>query len=443
MNVWRQARRFLPSVRWVALFIFAFGLGFIYAIVSYPQVSGFISTGALAMQQLWSKSATRNWFPARFERSGVLRHDAARTQPGYTLYTLAPDLSAHLVDMNGREVHRWSIPEEDVMPAARRQARMIFGLLEPQVEGGYLLSNGDLLLVYEIKALGNPAAPLVKLDKDSHIIWRSTIKAHHAIQVVGDRIYALTATFDRPSAKPVIPSLGRRPYISEWVSILDSEGKVLSSHSILQAIANTKTMRLADEVPFDPRADPLHTNSLDVLNEQTARFIPGAKPGNVLLSFRNLNMLAVMDLDSDTIVWALRGSWRGQHGAKVLPNGHILMFDNQGGLMKHGRSRALEIAPDTGAIVWSFEGTDNDPLDSENRGGAQRLANGNTLISESTAGRILEVTPDGSVVWEYVNPLRTVENGHELIASLGLTVSRYDPSYISFLGEQQNHAATR
>jgi len=443
MNAWKRARRFLPSSQWVALFIFAFGLGFVYAVVTYPQISGFISTGVLALQQLWSKSATGNWFPARFERSGVLRHDAARTQPGYTLYTLAPDLSAHLVDMNGREVHRWFIPEEDVMPAARRQARTFFGLLEPQVEGGYLLSNGDLLLVYEIKALGNPAAPLVKLDKDSHIIWRTAIKAHHAIQVVGDKIYALTGTFDRASATPAIPSLGRRPFFGERVSILDSEGKVLSSHSILEAIANTKNMRLADEVPFDPRADALHSNSLDVLNEQTARFIPGAKPGNVLLSFRNLNMLAVMDLDSDTIVWALRGSWRGQHGAKVLPNGHILLFDNQGGLMKHGRSRALEIAPDTGGIVWSFEGTDEDPLDSENRGGAQRLANGNTLISESTAGRILEVTPDGSVVWEYVSPLRTIENGHELIASLGLTVSRYDPSYISFLGDQQNHAATR
>jgi len=232
-------------------------------------------------------------------------------------------------------------------------------------------------------------------------------------------------------------------YLDESVSILDSEGKALSSHSILEAFANTKNMRLADEVPFNERIDALHSNSLDVLSEQTARFIPGAKPGNVLLSLRNLNMLVVMDLDSDTIVWALRGSWRGQHDAKMLPNGHILLFDNQGGLMKHGRSRALEIAPDTGGVVWSFDGTDDDPLDSsENRGGAQRLANGNTLISESTAGRILEVTRDGSVVWEYVNPLRTVENGHKLIASLGLSVVRYDSSYISFLGGEQNHEAT-
>jgi hypothetical protein len=445
MNAWKRAKavRFMPALRWIALFVFAFGLGLIYTVASYPRFNDLAATVQLSFEQLSNKGATGNWYPVRFERSSVLRYDAARTQPGYTLYALPPDLSAHLIDMNGRELHQWSLSAEDVMPGAARQPRTFFGMLEPQVEGGHLFSNGDLLLVYAQKAMGAWDTLLVKLDKDSRIIWRTKVRAHHAVEVVEDRIYALTQIFKPPSPTPDVPSLAGMPYLDEGVSILDSNGNEKSSHSILHAFANTKNMRLADEVPFNDRIDALHTNSLDVLSEQTARFIPGAKPGNVLLSFRNLNMLAVMDLDSDTIVWALRGSWRGQHDAKVLPNGHILLFDNQGGLMKHGRSRVLEIAPDTGGIVWSFDGTDNDPLDSEIRGGAQRLANGNTLISESMAGRILEVTPDGSVVWEYVSPLRTVENGHKLIASLGLTVSRYDSSYISFLDDQQNHEATR
>jgi hypothetical protein len=32
------------------------------------------------------------------------------------------------------------------------------------------------------------------------------------------------------------------------------------------------------------------------------------------------------------------------------------------------------------------------------------LPNGNTLINEGWFGRFFEVTRDGSVVWEYVNP---------------------------------------
>lgn len=37
-------------------------------------------------------------------------------------------------------------------------------------------------------------------------------------------------------------------------------------------------------------------------------------------------------------------------------------------------------------------------------GGAQRLVNGNTLITEAAFGRIFEVTMEGKICWEYVNP---------------------------------------
>ena len=440
MRVLKHVRR---GFQWLAFFVFAFGLGFIFAIVTFPEIGAFLTVGADSFHQLLSKTATGNWFPDRFNRSGVLRNDAARAQAGYTLYTVAPDLSAHLVDMNGRELHKWFVPKETVMPGASGSVRTFFGLLEPQIEGGHLYPNGDLVLVYEIKAMGIPATPLVKLDKDSNIIWHTEIKSHHAIEVVGDNIYALTGTFNRPSERPVLPR-GKMPYMGERISVLDSAGKALSSHSIVEAIANTNTMRLADQVPLDPRADALHSNSLDVLTEQTARFIPGAKPGNVLVSLRNLDMLVVMDLESNSIIWALRGSWRKQHDAKMLANGHVLLFDNEGSLMKNGKSRALEVDPVTGGVVWSYEGTESDPLDSgDNRGGAQRLSGGNTLINEANAGRILEVTPDGSVVWEYVNPLSIVESGQRLIASLGLTVTRYDPSYLTFVDSKKNHEAAR
>lgn len=38
--------------------------------------------------------------------------------------------------------------------------------------------------------------------------------------------------------------------------------------------------------------------------------------------------------------------------------------------------------------------------------GAERLKNGNTFINEGPRGRFFEVTPDGEIVWEYLNPYR-------------------------------------
>ena len=36
--------------------------------------------------------------------------------------------------------------------------------------------------------------------------------------------------------------------------------------------------------------------------------------------------------------------------------------------------------------------------------GAQRMKNGDTFITEGPKGRIFEVTPEGEIVWEYLNP---------------------------------------
>ncbi len=48
------------------------------------------------------------------------------------------------------------------------------------------------------------------------------------------------------------------------------------------------------------------------------------------------------------------------------------------------------------------------------RSAQERLPNGNTLITESDGGRLLEVTPAGEIVWEYLNPVRGGE-AEELI----------------------------
>ena len=52
------------------------------------------------------------------------------------------------------------------------------------------------------------------------------------------------------------------------------------------------------------------------------------------------------------------------------------------------------------APVWSY--TDPVPTDmyAPIISGAQRLPNGNTLICSGVQGRVLEVTPDGRIVWD-------------------------------------------
>lgn len=108
------------------------------------------------------------------------------------------------------------------------------------------------------------------------------------------------------------------------------------------------------------------------------------------------------------------------HDGHWIPPGHpgagnILIFANTYG--EH--SAVLEIEPpllddgsyehvpglDFGPAAPVWTGT-VEGLFSQLGSSAQRLPNGNTLICAQNQGRLVEVTPEGDTVWEYVNPLR-------------------------------------
>jgi len=56
-------------------------------------------------------------------------------------------------------------------------------------------------------------------------------------------------------------------------------------------------------------------------------------------------------------------------------------------------------------IVWSYMSQSNQGFFSHIGSSAQRLPNGNTLICSDTEGHFFEVTKDGDLVWEYINPV--------------------------------------
>jgi len=95
----------------------------------------------------------------------------------------------------------------------------------------------------------------------------------------------------------------------------------------------------------------------------------------------------------------------GQHDVQMLENGNILLFANGAYSADLHHSQVWELNPTTKRIVWRYRGKNNPQLFfSPHIGGCQRLASGNTLICEGAKGCIFEVTPDGDIVWEYVNP---------------------------------------
>jgi hypothetical protein len=331
---------------------------------------------------------------------GVTVHDRARAHPGLNFYTSGHFPGAILMDMEGNVLHTWELGFADVWPgrkypdpadAAERWRR------------AYLYENGDVLAIFE-------GVGLIKLDRDSNLLWSYEGGAHHDLEVMDDgTIYVLTR-----EAHIVSRINQNQPILEDSITILDADGNELRSVSILDAFRNSVYDRTPRGMKMANRGDITHANTLEVLDGRIADMIPAFRKGNVLVSFRKLNSIAVVDMDAEEVVWVLSGMWLAQHQPTVLENGNILIFDNGG---NRGPSRVIEFDPVTQEIAWSYLGGRTKKFFSKSCGSNERLPNGNTLITESDNGRVFELTRDHEIVWDYRNPERAGEQ-LELIATI-------------------------
>jgi hypothetical protein len=334
-------------------------------------------------------------------RSGVLVYDEARAQEGWNLTVSAHASRALLLDMSGRAHHRWGIEASEVWPDLRVDGEK--AEYRQYWRRATLLPGGDLLAIWEYIGI-------VRVDRNSKRKWAALNGAHHDVTVDEDgTIYVLTRE------ERVVPEINpRAPIFEDFVSILSADGRPVKRISLLSAFAGSDYAAvLAD---MGDSGDVLHANAVRILDGRLAGRSPAFRRGNLIVSLRSLNTIAVLDPTSEKVVWSLSGAWRAQHAPRILENGRMLLFDNFAS-MQIGASRILEIDPFSQQIAWRYGEKDSERFYSESNGEAQRLSNGNTIIVESDAGRAIEVTAEGETVWEYINPFRVGEK-KELQATL-------------------------
>lgn len=308
---------------------------------------------------------------------GVTYHDPTRAHPGYTFYGVRHLGLAVLIDAEGTVIRAWELGSGQLTRAV-------------------LLDDGDVLL------LGRGAKrSIVRQDWDGNRIFEFELPVHHDVGFTPDGDLMVLAMRTRQ----VAARSDRVPVRDDVVLILDEEGKRKDSLSLYDA------MRAADfeftdvkPHPVENYVDLFHANSIQwMTHEHLVGRDPLYDPGHLLVSIRHQDTIAVFDWASKTMVWEWgRGEISGQHDARWLANGNLLVFDN--GLGRRW-SRIVELDPIAREIVWEYAAPKNRAdFYTRGRGSNQRLPNGNTLICESDEGRAFEVTPEGHVVWEYMSP---------------------------------------
>jgi hypothetical protein len=326
--------------------------------------------------------------PIRRRGVGLRGLDAARACPGLTLFAPMGGTEVYLIDLTGAVVHTWHLPYPP-------------GLYGYLTDRGTLFYNGQIrndTFLGRSPFMGGAA---MEVDWSGKVLWQITRPDHHhdgRLLKNGNVVLLCGAELPDDIARRV---RGGRPNT-------ETPNGRMWSDSIVE-------MTTGGEVVWEWRAwehlDPEHDGLTAVQDERTewthANAVFEQPDGDLLVSFRNISTLVRIDRKSGRIAWKLGAPpLAGQHAPNLLPNGHILLFDNGPHRIDESFpfSRVLEIDPATSAIVWKYQEPRPFNFFSPRISSAQRLPNGNTLVNEGNFGRMFEVTTEGDVVWEYVNP---------------------------------------
>ena len=308
-----------------------------------------------------------------------------------------------LIDMNGNVVHTWN-----VVPYFNKRARVL--------ENGHLLYAG-------------PDKRVIQYDWDSNIVWE-----HKGIGSVNDLRILPNGNRLLIAHEPIPQSAqGKVEDVSEkiapwWGPRMRGSEERQQGGDIFEVNLNGEVVwewHAHDHLdlnlfsPLTPLNDWLHMNSIAPLPENKwydagdKRF----KPGNILINPRNINMMYIVDKQTGSVVWEGTHNYKGgmahSHEPEMIEKGlpgagNIILFDNS--LFPRNRTHTgqtfiIELDPTTMEIVWKYEteGYANIKFFSKTMGTQKRLPNGNTFIGEDNTGRLFQVQPDGTIVWEFIN----------------------------------------
>jgi hypothetical protein len=327
----------------------------------------------------------------RKKKIGVQMFDRELAYPGVNLYCNHFDRTtgAFLIDMDGRIIHRWALSDGSA-----------WKLVVVDGEGNVV---GSLFK--------KDSKKLVKLDRNSNVVFEVPGEFHHDIHLLDDgRILTLGRKIEN-----VRYDGHNVAVINDYLVILTADGRIQEEVSLLDVVRRSEIIEeiLRTAARRKPKfaLDLLHANTAGMLN----RDVPGfCEKGDVLICMRNLELVLVFDYRAGRIKWEYYGNgvWQHPHEPMLLDNGNLLVFDN-GYNRKY--SRIIELDPITKEIVWEYKADPPESFYTEVRGSNQRFPNGNTLVTERDSGRVFEVTTDGTIVWEWYNPLFSQDGKRAII----------------------------
>lgn len=392
---------------------------------------------------------------AQSQTRGLLQYDKENAYGGYTLFFPFYSTTTYLIDPYGRLVHSWDSPytpgasayllengnllrtEKIAVGGAGAGGRLEELDWNNNIVWEYEYANEEHLQHHDIEPMPNGNVMLIAWEflteedaiangRDPANLSQGAIWPIHIVEV-----------------QPTLPSGGNIVWEWHvWDHLIQDFDSTKANYGVV-----AEHPELADiNFTGGSRADWVHTNAIDYNPELD----------QIILSSRMLNEIWIIDHSTTTAEAASHSGgnnghggdilWRwgnpigygagttddrklyGQHDAQWIASGlpgegHVLIFNNGAGRPEGRYSTIEELetpvspqglypAPFPGIPygpeepVWEYIADPPESFFGFNISGAQRLANGNTLICTGPIGKFFEVTPENVTVWNYRCPIK-------------------------------------
>lgn len=347
----------------------------------------------------------------------------SRLSPGFTLFGESGTAMTKLVNMSGEVVKTWDFD------AARTR----------------LLPNCNVLVVHGTKwgwsqKKWDALRPFIReYDWDGNVAWEHELPgpAHHDVQRLpnGNTLILYRGLVPNSAKQSIEHPMKRNAKIRTDIIVeVTPSGETVwewkaHDHLDLNSCGRLPCEPLPESISNRKRVfDWTHSNGISIIPEN--KWYRGGDqrfaPGNIILTIRNWSTFVVISRKTGEVVWRFDEGLSGGHEAIMIDDtlpgaGNILVFNNG---RDREQSEVLEINPIKKSTIWKY--SNGSEFYSAAAGRAQRLSNGNTLISEDVPGRIFEVSPTGEILWKYEVGVRTArahrypQNTCERLKSLSL-----------------------
>ncbi len=334
-----------------------------------------------------------------------------KVQPGYLLISrLSSTRKQYVIELmdkvSGKVIHEWVPKYEDIyltkdISFDEEDAQSVFNM---QLSHPLLNKDGSIVFI----AIGGR---LVKVDKDSKIVWQNKHRFHHSINMdVNGNIWV--ASKIKNSLYKVHPLKSPRDsnyenmkavFEEESITQISPDGKILKEISIPQIFLDSGLKALVvSSLTIKNSDDPTHINDIQPVYKDR-NF---AKMGDLLLSLRSLNLILLYRPSENKVIWYKIGPWIAQHDVDVINDDEISVLNNDRPFDPYDKSTRSTI------VFYNFK-TDqtyepyNKSIEAADfyvwaEGVHRILPNGNVLLEETVKGRILELSKN-AIEWEYVN----------------------------------------